>query len=318
MKNNIRKPEVSVIMVAHNREQFIVRAIESILAQTFQNFEFIIVDNGSVDSSGQLAEQYAQNDSRITIIHIPESTIGAARNVGLDACTGAAVAFIDDDDYACSEMLDFLYQNLCEQKADISLCGSYRAKDGKNRPFFVYDKKYLFDAEGATVEYLKRELWNAPLPTKMMRRELFEKIRFQEARKYDDIHVAYRYFVHARKVVAEGKALYIFTDHEGNHSLAATRGDKLHPELLEEYFSAFRERTAYISEYLPNISAYARYSEWSYMISMCNRIETHHLSNCRKHLIHIKEELRANLDEFRNSPYLKTFEEEWLEQYILK
>ena len=67
---------ISVIMLTYNRENMVGRAIESILNQTYQNFEFIIVDNGSTDQSGKIADSYAEKDSRIKVIHIPKSNIG--------------------------------------------------------------------------------------------------------------------------------------------------------------------------------------------------------------------------------------------------
>ena len=76
---------ISVIMLTYNRENFVSRAIESILGQTYRDFEFIIVNNGSTDRSGQIADQYAARDSRIQVIHRERGNIGAGRNAGLDA-----------------------------------------------------------------------------------------------------------------------------------------------------------------------------------------------------------------------------------------
>lgn len=79
---------ISVIMLTYNREQFASRAIESILAQTCRDFEFIIVDNGSTDHSGEIADDYAAKDSRICVIHRERGNIGSGRNTGLDAAQG--------------------------------------------------------------------------------------------------------------------------------------------------------------------------------------------------------------------------------------
>ena len=97
---------ISVIMLTYNRENFINRAIESILNQTFQDFEFIIVDNGSTDKSGQIAEEYAKRDKRIRVIHRERGNIGAGRNTGLDVAKGNYIAFIDDDDWAEPDFLE--------------------------------------------------------------------------------------------------------------------------------------------------------------------------------------------------------------------
>ena len=102
-------PKISVIMLTYNRENLVSRAIESILNQTENDFEFVIIDNGSSDNSGKIADEYAKNDSRIKVIHREKGNIGSGRNTGLDAVNGEYVTFIDDDDWAESDFLEFLY-----------------------------------------------------------------------------------------------------------------------------------------------------------------------------------------------------------------
>ena len=89
---------ISVIMLTYNRESMVGRAIESILNQTYRDFEYIIVDNGSDDRSGEIADASAAKDPRIKVLHIEKSNIGTGRNIGLDAATGEYITFIDDDD----------------------------------------------------------------------------------------------------------------------------------------------------------------------------------------------------------------------------
>ena len=91
---------ISVIMLTYNREHLVSRAIESILAQTYRDFEFLIVDNGSTDKSGAIADAYAAGDPRTRVIHRERGNIGAGRNTGLNAARGEYIAFIDDDDWA--------------------------------------------------------------------------------------------------------------------------------------------------------------------------------------------------------------------------
>ena len=115
---------ISVLMLTYNRENLVGRAIESILVQTYKDFEFIIVDNGSTDKSGDIAEEYAKKDSRIKVIHRKRGNIGAGRNTALDAAKGDYVAFIDDDDWAEPDFLEFLRNLIVENNADISICGA--------------------------------------------------------------------------------------------------------------------------------------------------------------------------------------------------
>ena len=84
---------ISVIMLTYNRESMVGRAIESILNQTYRDFEYIIVDNGSDDRSGEIADAYAAKDPRIKVLHIEKSNIGTGRNIGLDAATGEETTY---------------------------------------------------------------------------------------------------------------------------------------------------------------------------------------------------------------------------------
>lgn len=308
--------EISVIMLTYNREKLVSRAIESISGQTFDSFEFIVVDNGSSDSSGLIADSYAQNDSRIQVIHRERGNIGTGRNTGLDAARGRYIMFIDDDDFAYPDMLDFLHLLITKHNADIAICGSTKEIDGIEQPNFLFDEILEMTASESVIEYLKRKRWNAAMPTKLLKRELFDKIRFFENGNYDDISVGYRYFANAGKVVAQGIPKYCFVRHDANNSKAAMSSDMLNPYQLDEYFAAFRERTRYISELLPDIADWAQYSEWSYMISMCNKISSNNLSDCAEQLAFVKKELSEHYDEFCDCPYTEEFEREFVRKYI--
>lgn len=310
--------KISVIMLTYNREELLIRAIDSILNQTFKDFEFIIVDNGSTDKSGAIADEYALKDSRIKIIHREQGNIGSGRNAGLDAATGEYVAFIDDDDYAESDFLEFLYNLAKKHNADIAVCGSTKEENGQQLPngIYQYDEKYIMDAEQATVNFLWRKLYNAAMPTKLVRREMFDSIRFLNEGKYDDITTTYRYFTNAKIVAAHGLPKYCFYRHSGNNSSAATKHHLLNPVQLNEYLAAFRERTEYISKILPQLAGLALYSEWSYMISMVEKIHRYGLNNCADLLVLMCDNLRAHWDDFYNGKYILEFEKGWMERYV--
>ena len=131
---------ISVIMLTYNREALVSRAIESILAQTYRDFEYIIVDNGSADRSGRIADAYAAQDSRIKVIHRERGNIGSGRNTGLDAAQGDYVTFIDDDDWAEPDFLEFLIGLIAEHNSDVAICG---AADK------VFDEKKIMSPEEA-------------------------------------------------------------------------------------------------------------------------------------------------------------------------
>lgn len=297
---------ISIIMLTYNREKLVSRAIESILAQTYPDFEFIIVDNGSVDRSGKIADEYAAKDSRIRVIHRGRGNIGAGRNTGLDATQGEYIAFIDDDDWAEPDFLDFLLNLIEENHADAAICG---AADK------AFDEKKIMSAEEALIELMWRKKYNMAFPTKLFRRELIENLRFPEEGAYDDIALMYKLLAGARRVAYHGLPKYTFYRHEGNNSAWTTHHELLTPETLDEYLHAYRVRTEWLSERFPDSAAAWRYFEWSFMISMVEKIERLELRECGEQLAFIQQELKNHQNDFLTSPELLPFEREWMQRY---
>ena len=170
--------------------------------------------------------------------------------------------------------------------------------------------------EEAIVTLLKRKKIKTGMPMKLIRKELFQKVCFPTEGKYEDIRTTYKYFAIANRVVAQGSPKYRVFRHEGNNSSFTTNDLLLTSEQLDEYFAAFRERTEYLSVKLPNIASYAQYSEWSYMISMCNKISKNKLVSCQKQLEFVKRELTEHYEEFYGSEYIEEFEREFMREYI--
>jgi len=298
---------ISVIMLTYNREALVPRAIQSILHQTWKDFEFIIVDNGSTDQSGKIADKYAAQDSRIRVIHRARGNIGAGRNTGLDAARGEYIAFIDDDDWAEPDFLEFLYHLVTENQADVAICGAVDK---------AFDEKRIMTAEEALIELMWRKKYNMAFPTKLFRRELIEDLRFPEDGAYDDIALMYKLLARAEKVAYHGLPKYTFYRHTGNNSAWTTNHSLLTPETLEEYLHVYRVRTEWLSERFPDRSGTWRYFEWSFMISMVEKISKLQISGCERKLTMMKGELRKHREEFLCMPEILSFEKNWMEQYI--
>lgn len=295
-------------MLTYNRETLVSRAIESILNQTHTNFEFIIVDNGSTDKSGQIADEYAQKDSRIRVIHRDKGTISAGRNTALDAAKGEYIAFIDDDDWAEPDFLEFLLNLAVENQADVAICG---AADK------VFDEKCVMSAEEALIELMWRKKYNVAFPTKLFRQEMFTSVRFPEDKTFDDIALMYKLLAEANRVAYHGLPKYTFYRHEGNNSSWTTHHEQLTPQILQEYLDAYRTRTEWLSERFPNSADAFAYFEWSFMISMVEKIERLQLSKCSSQKDYMVKALKNAQDSFLASPLILTFEKEWMEKYVL-
>ena len=118
---------VSVIMPVYNKGNHIEKAIESVLEQTFMNFELIIIDDGSTDRSPAICDRFARIDSRIRVKHIPNGGVSHARNVGLDMAEGEYITFIDADDYVDQRFLELLVAAIQSSNADIVFSGFIKA-----------------------------------------------------------------------------------------------------------------------------------------------------------------------------------------------
>jgi glycosyltransferase involved in cell wall biosynthesis len=301
------RPEISVIMLTYNREKLVGRAMESVLAQTFRSFEFIVVDNGSTDKSGDVADGYAARDGRTRVIHRARGNIGAGRNTGLDAARGERIAFIDDDDRCEPDFLEFLRGLAAESGADVAVCG---AEDK------AFDEKRVYSAEEAVTELLRRKRFNAQFPTKLIRRGLFDGIRFSEGAKYDDIELMPRILAGANRVAYHGLPKYTFYRHGGNNSAWTTDHRLLDRETLAEYLRVYRERTEWLCGRFPAGAEAWRYFERSFWISMVEKVSRLNLADCRD----IAEDLRLRLagcrEDFAGSEHTLDFEREWLARYV--
>ena len=308
---------ISVIMLMYNREKLVRNAIQSIINQTFRNFEFIIIDNGSTDNSRSIAEEYMRQDDRIQVYAIDKSSIGKARNIGLQYAKGEYITFIDDDDFADTDMLEFFYKNIEQYDADIVICGTNIGTSADDmHPNQSYNKKYIMMPEKAVYYLLERKLYNAGFPGKCIKDSIMRCFPFEEHRQSEDIATSYKVLASSRCTVAHGVPKYNILRHSNNNSLYTTDGSKWTPELLDDYFEVYSERTAWLSDKLPQLKDYTIYSEWSFLISMCNKINRYNLKDCSAQLEYVMNILKSNKDEFLNSEYIKDFEREWMELYI--
>jgi glycosyltransferase involved in cell wall biosynthesis len=281
--------------------------IECVLDQGFDDFEFIIVDNGSTDGSGGIADGYAKRDRRIRVIHRGRGNIGIGRNTGLDAASGEYAAFVDDDDTCTPDYLRFLYDLAVDNGADISICGATWAD---------IDEKEIMSPERAIEILLWRKRYNVAFPTKLFKRELFENNRFLETGRYDDIYLMPRILACANKVAYHGLSKYHFNRHENNNSAWTQNHNLLDVDTLREYLDVYDERTAWLTVRFPDSADKWRYFNRSFMLSMVEKVTRLKLEACYGVRDRVAADLAACVDEFMDSAYAPDFEKKWMREYI--
>lgn len=314
MSNN--KPKISVIMLTYNRANLLPRVVESILKQTFEDFEFLIINNGSTDNSYKICEEYARKDARIKVCHCKKNTIGKGRNIGLSMAKGGYIAFIDDDDWCDEDYLETLYDMAIEHGADVSICAAEKEECGEHYFVGVEHEKLVMSAEESIITLMWRKHYSTGFPAKLFATDLFDNLHFLEDEKYDDISMLYKVLGNAQKVVYFGIPKYHIYRHENNNSAITTKDSLLSPEYLRDYRKAYRDRTNWLCEKFPHNTDYWWYFDWSFQISMINKIISGDIASCRLHLEQMLVEMHEVKQQMLQSPYILDFEKEWMEKYI--
>jgi glycosyltransferase involved in cell wall biosynthesis len=142
-------PEISVIIPVYKVEKYLERCIDSVLAQTFVDFECILVNDGSPDNCPLICDEYAKKDRRIKVVHKENGGVSSARNAGLDIAQGEWITFIDSDDWVDEEYLELMYNNAVKNNCDLSICrmqmfdeNSETVKENKPSSIMFFDKNF--------------------------------------------------------------------------------------------------------------------------------------------------------------------------------
>lgn len=201
--------KVSVIIPVYNVEKYLCRCIESILKQTYQNLEIILVDDGSSDRCPQICDEYSAKDERIIVCHEINKGVAAARNMALELSTGQYLTFVDGDDFIAPDYIECLYHILKLAAVDISLCGSRNIEEDNSDNLSVWKtgEAEKIDASGILFfqrkEALRALMYQIPFDAspwgKMFKKELFDSIRFPEGCWYEDFAVMPRVFERAER-----------------------------------------------------------------------------------------------------------------------
>lgn len=201
------KPLISVIVPVYNVEKYIDRCLESLLNQSYENLEIILVNDGSTDNSASKCAEWEEKDSRIVVVHTVNKGASAARNKGLDICNGELIGFVDSDDYIEESMYEKLYDSLVKTNSDISCCGIKRFNDLEEVDLWVSDKDEEFNRntifDTVYTSYIGWAIWN-----RLYKREIWKDIRFVEGRTREDLEIIFRILYKTNKMSYINEALY--------------------------------------------------------------------------------------------------------------
>ena len=196
----IDRTKISVIVPVYKVEPYIRRCLDSIIGQTYQNLEILVVDDGSPDQCGAICDEYSRKDSRIRVIHQKNGGLASARNTGLREATGYYIGWVDSDDWIEKDMFEILVRRAEQYSADIVVCG-YWEQYSKKKIKKGSDSLLLLNKEIAMELLLQNEQIKYHVWDKLWRKELFIDIYFPEGHNFEDAAVTYKLFEKAERIV---------------------------------------------------------------------------------------------------------------------
>lgn len=206
---------VSIIVAAYNVESYIRKCIDSLLAQTYENIEILIVDDGSTDHTGEIADEYFC-DSKVRVFHKENGGLSDARNYGLERMTGSYVTFVDSDDYVHKEYVEYMMKLIDAEGVQIVVTNpQIYYHDDEIDQNFDYSAQYV-TAEEAVRKMLIRDGLSHTACGKLYQSDIWKKLRFPYRKLYEDYYTTFDAFSKTEKVVVGHAKMYYYYQRPGS------------------------------------------------------------------------------------------------------
>ena len=251
--------KISVIVPVYNVEAYLERCVESILKQTYTNFELLLINDGSTDQSGELCDQLALRDQRIRVIHKENGGLSDARNRGIDEASSDLIGFIDSDDYIDEDMYETLYSHLRKSNADLSMCGHYDVFHQIPEKQVSEIKTWELSSEEAIKMVMEAKILSVTAVNKLYKKELFNHLRFEVGKIAEDAFIMIRLLDQCQKVVATNEKKYYYVHRE--NSITTQKFSLKFLNVIE----AYEQNANIIREHYPTITDVATMRlNWAY------------------------------------------------------
>lgn len=241
-----KKPLISVIVPVYKVEPYLEKCVRSLTAQTLSDIEIILVDDGSPDRSGEMCEQFAREDSRITVYHKQNGGLSDARNYGIERAKADLLGFVDSDDFVDPDMYEVLYNNMMREGADISMCGTLSEYAHKSLPAYKGNEYFTLDRETAAKMVLEGRKIQVSAWNKLYKKSLFENVRYPVGMIYEDANVILEIILGIEKAVVDTTPRYHYVHREGSITTSVYR------QKDKDIVAAFEKNLKIAREHFPD------------------------------------------------------------------
>ena len=236
---------VSIVVPIYNVEKYLPQCIDSIINQTYQNIEIILVDDGSPDNCGKICDDYANKDERIKVIHKENGGLSDARNYGIDVAIGKYIVFVDSDDYIDNKYIEILYNAIKTNNTRVSQCNILKVNDKGE----ALTKVGYLDNQIKNGKCMIKDLYkghtteNIVTCNKMYEIELFENLRYPFGKIHEDEYTTYKILYNTDKIAVINEYLYNYRQNQNSitgRKFNIKRLDKL--EAYDERMKFFEQK----------------------------------------------------------------------------
>ena len=262
-------PEISVIVPVYNVEQYLARCVDSILAQSYENLEVILVNDGSRDGSGAICDAYAAKDSRIRVIHKENGGLSSARNAGLDVAEGEYIAFVDSDDWIEVQSYEWMMEQMLRHDVNLVCAGRYDVdgETGEKTVGLCPRKEEVISGEEMVGRIFTWDNCDSSACDKLYHRSLFDTYRFPLGVVCEDVPLTYRLVLEAGRVALCDRPVYNYYQRAGSISRDSVSDKTFH----------YCRHTAYIYPYIrdnyPAIREQAEFLRVRSLYHLCLTLE---------------------------------------------
>lgn len=234
-------PLISVVIPVYKVEAYLDRCVESVVRQSYEKLDILLVDDGSPDHCGAMCDAWAGKDSRIRVLHQKNAGLGAARNRGTEIAVGEFVTYVDSDDYLAPDAIELLLRLLQEQGAEIAVADCVKTQeDHVSFDRTTEEQIRLFTGKEACMTLQGWELY-MPMVTawgKLFPRELLLREAFTEGRLHEDEATTYRLYAAVSRVALSSRPVYAY--YQNPNSIMHTRSERSQRDTLLAYCEQIR------------------------------------------------------------------------------
>lgn len=239
------QPLVSVIIPVYNVEKYLTRCLDSVINQTYENLDVILVNDGSTDSSGEICRRYAQNDPRISLFTQENQGLSAARNTGLNHMKGEYIVFVDSDDYISIHFIEIMLNTLLECDTKIVMCAHLAVSNDDDDADLNCPS--LEDVRSC-IKLRRDDIFDKPKRTavwgEIYDKTIFASLRFEPGRIHEDEFIFHKIYMQVENVGWIDHALYAYR--QSTNSIMRTNGvAHAHPDRIDAYL----KRLSFFQEY---------------------------------------------------------------------